>query len=166
MRYSALFCIIIFLLSPGLAAASGQIYVSLPGGDWTVTRGPLDLTGGAGTDLDPDEESASDLITINIVYFLGNYGYWRVDVQRTDTVWHTDLSLYIRRTTDGTAGSGSNPYITGGTNYQEITTVAQEFFNGHRARSNIDAQLRLDGMSVNLGQNTYTTTITYTLIDL
>jgi hypothetical protein len=145
--------------------AGGQMDVTIPGGAWTVTRGPLQLTGAAGTDLDPDEESAANLVDIDIYPIFGNLGNWRLDIRRTDTLWHADLSLYARRTGNGTAGSGSNPSITGGTNYQLLTTTDTSFFSGYRGRTNIPVQLRLTGMSVTLGVNAYRTTITYTLVD-
>lgn len=157
----------IFLTFSAIAFAGGQIDMTVPGGGWTVTRGPAQLIGAAGTDLDPDEESAADLVDIDIHNLLGNnMNNWRVDIRRSDTLWHANLSLYARRTADGTAGGGTNPSITGGTNYQLITTTDTAFFSGRRARSGVKVQLYLTGISVALGVNTYTTTIIYTEVDL
>jgi hypothetical protein len=85
-----------------------------------------------------------------------------VDVKKSDTNWHANFQLYVRRTSDG-SGSGS---ISGGTSYQEITDTDQSFFNGTLDRSNITGQLELTGVTVQIPVDTYTTTVYYTVVEI
>jgi hypothetical protein len=145
--------------------AQAQIVLTITGGAWSVVISNANLSGGAGTDFTPTLESASDVIDIAITATAAN-GRYRVDVHRTDTIWDASLHLYIRRTTDGTTGGGSQPSITGGTTYMEITTADKEFFRGRRTRTGIKVQLELDGLSIyNILPTIYTTTVTYTTVD-
>ena len=86
---------------------------------------------------------------------------WRVDVSKTDSNWHTDFTLSVQRTGNGT-GAGS---ISGGTSYQEVTSTDIEFFSGDKNRKDIPVQLRLSGMSVDVAPDTYTTTVYYTVLE-
>jgi hypothetical protein len=126
-------------------------------GGWTETIDSSDLVSGAGSDLAGTYESNADATTIDITHD----PQWRVDIHRTDTNWSLDFTLYARRTSDG-SGSGS---ISGGTSYMEITTVGTQFFTGSENRSGIDAQYQLTGMSVGVSPDTYSTTVTYTVVD-
>ena len=155
---------LIFFFSIASLAATGQFDVVCTGGNWDVTLSAANLTGGAGTDFVSQIESSSDLVNIDVTLTQPN-GNWRVDIRRTDVAWNGALSLYARRTADGTPGGGSNASITGGTTYLQLTTTDQQFFSGRRTRTGIKIQLRLNGLSVNLGQATYRTTINYTLVD-
>lgn len=128
-------------------------------GDWTQTLGALDLVAGPGSDFPAAVESNSDQGAISIG---GAAGSWRVDVKKTDSVWHGDLALEVRRTSDGT-GSGS---ISGGLSYLEVTGLDTTFFQGDADRSAVDVQLRISGVSAALGVATFATTVTYTVVDL
>lgn len=125
-------------------------------GGWTETIDTADLVSGAGSDLTDTHESGSGATTIGLTHD----GGWRVDVKRTDSVWHTDFTLYTQRTSEG-SGSGS---ISGGDAYQEITTTDGEFFTGSLDRSDITIQYRLTGMSVGAQPATYSTTVTFTVV--
>ena len=127
-------------------------------GSWFLTIDTSYLQSGAGSDLTNPFESAS--AEIEIENKILNKKYWRVDVKKMDNNWHSNFNLYIRRTTDGT-GKG---WISGGTNYQEITDVDQSYFNGYSNRRNIGNQLKLDNVSVQIPSDTYTTTVYYTVI--
>ncbi|MBN2354199.1 MAG: hypothetical protein JXD23_16645 [Spirochaetales bacterium] len=158
------FCAIFLFFSVNSLFSLGQFDVTCTGGNWNVTLSAANLTGGAGTDFVSQVESSSDLVNIDVTVTQLN-GNWRVDIRRTDVAWNGALSLYARRTTDGTPGGGSGASISGGTTYLQLTTTDQQFFSGRRTRSGIKIQLRLNGLSVNLGQETYRTTINYTLVD-
>lgn len=129
-------------------------------GSWTLYIDSGDLQGGAGSDFNPTYESAVDQIGIEIKG--KKTKDWRVDVSKVDSYWDSRLLLYVRRTSDG-IGSGS---ISGGTSYQEVTDVDQEFFRGGKNRKNIDVQLMIDGVTVEIPTDTYTTTVYYTVIGL
>jgi hypothetical protein len=145
------------LLFAGASWATMSITVT---GSWFETIDESDLTGGAGSDLVSTYESAADQIGVGI----GGTGNreWRVDIRKLDSVWHPDLGLSVRRTSDG-SGSG---WIAGGTSYQEVGDVYQEFFRGRRNRSGIDVQLMLDGVSVQVPCGSYLTTVYYTVIEV
>jgi hypothetical protein len=126
-------------------------------GGWSETIDATDLISGAGSDLTDTYESSSGATAVSITH----PSPWRVDIKRSDSVWHSNFALYAERTSDG-SGSGS---ISGGQAYQEITTIDAEFFSGDQDRSSIDVRYRLTGMSVEAGPGTYSTTVTYTVVD-
>jgi hypothetical protein len=130
-------------------------------GDWLLTVDALDLQAGAGSDLIDTYESTADAISISISGTAGASDNWRVNVKKADTYWDSSLHLYVQRTSDGTGGS-----VSGGTAYQEITDVAQSFFDGSDDVSGIDVQLRLSGVSIQIPPDTYTTTVYYTVVDI
>jgi hypothetical protein len=147
---AALACLLIPLF-----AFAGDIVAT---GGWTRTIDSADLSSGPGSDLTPSYESASDATDLQVTA-AANY---RVDVRQNAGTWDASLTLYVRRTSTGT-GSGS---ISGGTTYQEVTTSNLEFFTGNSNRNGIDAQYRVDGMSVGISPDTYQTTVSYTITDL
>lgn len=122
-------------------------------GSWSVTIDASDLQSGAGSDLNPSYESASNAVTIDING--GKKDTWRVDVKRVDTKWHGNFHLYVRRT--------SNGGLSGGTSYKEVTDTDQGFFSGD-FRKTVDIQLKLGGVSVQIPPATYITTVYYTVV--
>ncbi len=126
-------------------------------GSWVLTIGLLDLQGGAGSDFNPTYESAVDQIEIDIKDAAKIN--WRVDVSKIDINWDSRMILSVKRT-------GGGKEITGGTVYQEVTDTDQEFFRGSKNNNNIPVQLQLDGMTVEIQQDTYTTTIYYTVMEI
>lgn len=147
--------LLLLLICSGVICLGGDLTVT---GSWTEMIDSLDLQAGAGSDLIDTYESASNTVAIDIIAPTN----WRVDVKKSDTNWHANFQLYVRRTSDG-SGSGS---ISGGTSYQEITDTDQSFFNGTLDRSNITGQLKLTGVSVQIPVDTYTTTVYYTVVEI
>jgi hypothetical protein len=148
----------------GVAIFAGRVAaidISISG-DWTKTIDWGDLSAGAGSDLTGIHESASDQGVISIANTTGSSDAWRVDVSRTDTNWPGDFALYVKRTSDGTGNGGT---ISGGYAYQEVTTSSASLFSGTGNWSGIDICLKLTGVSLSVAPNTYSTTITYTLVD-
>jgi len=130
-------------------------------GSWSDTIDASDLQAGAGSNLIDTYESVAGATVLTISNTTGNTDNWRVDVRRTDTAWHSNLHLYVKRTSDG-SGSGS---ISGGLSYIEITTIDSQFFLGAGDRSGINLKYKLTGMSVSVPPNAYSTTVTYTVVD-
>lgn len=141
-------------------AAPGRATDLTATGDWARTIGAGDLQAGAGSDLVETYESAE----ASALLAISNTGgaVWRVDVRRTDTTWHGNFALLLRRTGDGMGGGP----ISGGAAYQAIGETNAEFFSGTGDRTNIPVQFELAGMSVQIPPNTYVTTITYTVVQL
>jgi hypothetical protein len=133
-------------------------------GGWTETVNEFDLVSGAGSDLIDTYESATDATSMTISNCVGgDTDNWRLDVRRiNDPGWHGDFTLSVKRTSDG-EGTGS---ISGGSAYIEITTTDTQLFSGAGDRSNISIQYKLTGMSINVLPNTYSETITFTVVDL
>jgi len=132
-------------------------------GTWSETVDQADLAGAPGSNLNTTYESATDQVSIDISGTVPAppADNWRVDVKKTDTTWHSDLHLHLKRTSDGT-GPGT---ISGGSSYLEVTDTYAEFFGGANDRTGIYLQLKITGVSVSVPANTYSTTIYYTVVD-
>jgi len=154
-----LLCAIVLPLVLG-GSASAAISISLAG-LWSETVDASDLAGGAGSNLISTYESASNQVSIDVSGTAGDSDTWRVDVKKTDTSWHSDLHLSLRRTSDG-SGSGT---IAGGASYQEATETFGEFFSGSGDRASINVQLKITGVSVNVPADSYSATVYYTVVD-
>jgi hypothetical protein len=147
-------------------AAAVCLFVSFPvsagdivaTGGWNETVDSSDLTSGAGSDLASTYQSIASATDLDVTAAAD----YRVDVRRTDGTWSGDFTLSVRRTAIG-GGSGT---VSGGTTYQSVTTTDAEFFTGNGNRSGIKLQYQLEGMSVSISPDTYTTTVTYTIVDL
>jgi len=131
-------------------------------GAWSriVTAG--DLQGGTGSNLVASYTSNISEVTLSITGTIDAADNWRIDVRRTDNTWYDDFSLLIRRTGDG-IGPG---FISGGESYQAISLTDAPLFFGAGDRTGVTLQMQLSGMSVNVPAATYSTTITYTVVDL
>ena len=139
--------------------AQAEVTITVTG-SWMLTISTGDLQGGAGSDLNPTYESATDQIIIDIGS--GKNDYWRVDVSKIDFNWDSQMLLSVKRTSDGSGGG----FISGGTNYLLITDTDQEFFNGFKKIDDIAIQLQLDGISLEIPEDTYSTTVYYTIYKL
>jgi hypothetical protein len=128
-------------------------------GSWSETIDGSDLQSGAGSDLIDTYESQSDQIIIDITG--AGMDSWRVDVSKVDGNWHGNFQLYVRRTSDGI---GVGP-INGGTTYQEVTDTDQSFFDSQQSRTDIHVQLKLEGVSIQIPPDTYSTTVYYTVVN-
>ena len=159
IRYLA--AIILIVISPVRLFAPPAISLKVTG-KWQAILRATDLTGGAGTDYQTPFESAVDEVKLTITKTAGPTAPWRIDIRRTDVNWDADLTLYAKRSSDGT-GDGT---ISGGTTYQAVTTTDQSFFTGTGDRSQIGLQYQIDGFSVNnLQVDTYETTIYITVTE-
>lgn len=131
-------------------------------GAWAEIVDESDLQGGPGSSLASTYESAADEVVIDITDTSGSDDNWRVDVRRSDTTWHEDLVLWVKRTSDGN-GDGA---ISEGTTYQQITTSDTAFFSGSGNRTTIYIQEKLTGVSAQMLADDYVTTLIYTVVDI
>ncbi|MBW3624124.1 MAG: hypothetical protein KY468_12020 [Armatimonadetes bacterium] len=121
-----------------------------------------DLQSGAGSDLKPSYEGTGSL---SLTGTTGDTDNWRVDVRRSDSAnWPSGLTFSIKRTGDGTGTPLS--MISGGTTYQSVGTTDTTLFSGSGDRSNISISFLLDGMSIKVPPSTFSTTLTFTVVDL
>lgn len=88
-----------------------------------------------------------------------------VYVQKTDVSWDSSLTLWVRRSGNGT-GAG-NSTITNGTTFQQVIDTQTSFFTTFmgksRTYSNIPLQYEIRGLSVLIPAKTYTTTLLFTI---
>jgi len=87
----------------------------------------------------------------------------RLDMERDTASWNSDIHIYVIRLT-----AGDGPGVpSGGTTYQEITSSTTTFFSTTDTCPNIYFKYRMDGVTAGvLAATTYTTTITYTGVDI
>ena len=142
----------LFTLYPSLF--SQEITVT---GEWSLAVDELDLTSGPGSDFGGTYESAANQLEIDIKG--KKTTDWRVLVRKIDGNWYSGFILSVRITDTG-SGPGS---LIGGQTYQIITDSDQEFFRGGKNRNNIEAQLRVQGVTVSASPDVYTTTVYYTV---
>jgi hypothetical protein len=156
--------IIFFFLS--FSQAFGQsIFVK---GAWYVKIDPNLITN-AGLDYDPNlriESLANQTVfnlennfTLNKVYSAA----WRIDVQKIDSNWPSELRLAIQRTSAGKSPNLES--ITGGTVYQYLNSSPQTLFQGKGIVAEVALKYAITGLSVLIPVDTYSTSVVFTLIE-
>jgi len=125
-------------------------------GDWALTIDAANLQSGPGSDLVSQYPSDVDQIQVRIADT--NQG-WIVSVRGQVYNWHSDMSVHVRRRSDG-IGPG---WISGGENWLQVTLTDQQFFQGWRRRRGINIQCGLTGVSVQIPPELYSGSIIYTV---
>ncbi|MBW8001593.1 MAG: hypothetical protein FVQ80_06175 [Planctomycetes bacterium] len=162
LRCSALIAVCLAALSQNACAVPT---ITMSGGDWTIpTIDSTDLQAGAGSDLVATYENTAGAILINSASPSGGTppNTYRIDVKKVDTTWDATFELSVKRTGDG-SGAGS---VSGGTTYQQITDTDAQFFTGDLDRIIIPLQFQLAAVSVSISPDSYSTTVTFTIIDI
>ena len=131
-------------------------------GDWSGVISSTDLMGGADTDLNSSYTSNSNQGAVTITGAADDSDLWRLDVRRSDAVWHNGLAISVKRTSSGTGGGA----VSGGTDYIAAGAVDTEFFRGRGDRSAIEFEFKLSGVSVQVPPNSYATSIILTVVDI
>jgi len=129
-------------------------------GGWTASIDSIDLTAGAGSDLTNQYDSSTNVTVLTIINVPPS-GAWQLNARRSDSLWDSDFSIFIKRTSDGT-GPGT---ISGGSAYVELSTFDTQIFTGTDNRSDIAIQYRLTGMSKTISPNTYITSVIVTVVE-
>ena len=155
-RHAWFVLIVVGVLSVGQPLRAIDIFVS---GSWFVTIDATNLQNGPGSDLDPTHTSSNTQIRITI---RNTNRSWIVYVRSVPANWHPDVRLGLRRTRDG-LGPG---WISGGTSWMELDEIDREFFRGSMRRSNVRARCGIDGVSVAVPPDTYSTIVMYTVMEL
>ncbi|MDA3938186.1 MAG: hypothetical protein PF693_02610 [Spirochaetia bacterium] len=159
--------IFILLISHGLSQAHGDEDVSIfCDGSWSISIDENDmLSGGAGAELVSSMESPSSGIFLNTI----SDDNWNIDVSRSTVNWPAGVSLYVKTgdidiSTRRATVSGQQLYmeITGSQN-QFITSTLRNSWNTRTWTSQIELLYKIEGLSVDIGAGSYTTTITYTI---
>jgi hypothetical protein len=147
------------LLGVFISARAEAIDLTASGGLMRVINSSH-LVAGAGSNLVKAFDDAA-ATTLAIASTSGSNDHWRIDIKRSDTTWNSALKLYVKRISDG-SGSGT---VTGGLSYVEITGSEIQFFTGTGDRSGISLSYELQGISVSVAPNMYSTTVTFTVVD-
>ncbi|MFN4084567.1 MAG: hypothetical protein ACK4LB_01420 [Spirosomataceae bacterium] len=133
--------------------------------NWTTTVPSSEIRDAGINYSTPIFESSSNQVVFSITG--GTLVNYNVQVSRVDSDWSNQLTIFVRRTGTGTGGTLGT--INGGTNYQQVSTLPQNFINGSLGlsgtRSNVPVQFRVEGISVLLPSKTYATSIVFTLTD-
>lgn len=91
---------------------------------------------------------------------------WNIKVFKSDLNWDNKLKLEMKRTGRGDRlGNSGNPNIHDGENYQEISNTSTYFFRGMHEVVYIPVTLRLSGLSVAMGAETFETRVVFTVYD-
>ncbi len=150
---------ITFLLTLIIPLVAFSVSITVDG-SWMETIDTNDLTGGAGSDLEPNHYSSIGEITIEVSDATANH--WTVSINRSGTNWPSGVRLVAKRTGDG---EGSNPsWVSGGTTFLEVTETPTEFFNGYKDRNSITVQIGIENVSVDVAPDTYAIDVIYTIV--
>jgi len=79
-----------------------------------------------------------------------------------NTSWQSEVILSVQRKGDG-SGAGS---ISNGTSYTTVGTSDVYFFEGTGDKTDIPVQYEISGMSISMPPGTYSTTLTFTVVDI
>lgn len=156
-----LYCLMFFILTQGVVHAQTLTISASP---WNVNFMQIVE---AGEDYVCTYESAASQILLNArVPLLLSSGKVSVHYEANPT-WNDALKLSVRRTGNGTTLCVLCS-ISGGTNYQNITTVGTELFNikavlALAAYNDVPIQLRLSGVSVKVPAANYQSRVVFTI---
>lgn len=153
-------CIIVFVsvLLPVFSFSQPTLQLS---GSWSCTVQAANVTE-AGNDFPSTWTSPPDQVLLSVGGANAKKNRdWTVCVSRSDIDWDPAITVYVVRSSDGTANNPAT--IAGGAAFQQVTLLSAYFFNGSRNRSNIGIQYQLNGISVLLDARVYSTTIVYTI---
>ncbi|WP_289531949.1 hypothetical protein [Labilibaculum sp. K2S] len=135
-------------------------------GKWNFKVATSDIID-AGLDYNEIYESSAQKVRIEISNGIWKeyVGYdWTVNIKKVDDNWDSSLKIYARRTDDGKPANNSyETYVIGGESYIEITDFSTYFFSGLRGSTKIKIQFKVEGVSVLIPVDTYTTNIVYTV---
>ena len=162
-----------FLLSLNLIVKGQTISVS---GNWIPTVTAITTTGSDYSSSALTSAANQTLITAGGLGSLLSIKNYQISVSKTNTNWHNNLVLTARRTGTGTPSFLGLLSASGGTTAQTITNISTAFFTinvsilslglGNASISNIPIEYSLSGISVILPAKTYSTTITYTIVEV
>jgi hypothetical protein len=154
-----LFIILILSIITGSASdLQALVYISVAG-SWQETIDSTDLIPGPVILLPSTYTSPGDAVRIDITTTKNEK--WLVYVSKSDSIWDPRMHLFLRRTSNGT-GVGK---ISGGTSFQEISSLNQSFFSGSKGLINIAVQFQLTGISLQIPPAGYGTKVTYTITE-
>lgn len=118
----------------------------------------------AGYDVDPMIETSASFNQLDVLNVAKSKD-WKVTVSRRDVNWPAALTLAVKRTSLGTSCGGC-PGVNAGlspSTYIPLTGVEQNFIFGTGEVSGVNIQMRIQGLSLTIDADTYSTEVVYTL---
>jgi hypothetical protein len=137
-------------------------------GNWSSSIAATSITE-AGSNYTANATSATNQTLVSFNVPAGLFGAtYQVFVHKLDATWNSNLSLWTRRTGNGTSNAFFGGSISGGTTFLQLTNSPQLLCNGTtgilgNGRDNIPMQHEIRGISVIVPVRTYTTTVVYTV---
>lgn len=116
----------------------------------------------AGNDISYTYTTSPALINLTIT----SYGDYRISVSKQDSDWDNSLQFFIRRTGDGTSNGWRGNYISGGTNFTQLSSFTQILFEGRYTRYSIPIQYEFQNLSVLTPAGEHTSSVIYTITSL
>jgi len=147
---------IAFILFFILSVFSAEAINITAAGSWHRTISKVDLQSEAGSGLNSTYESIPDATVLNIE--AGKKTQWAVYV-RTAPSWVNDITLYVRRISDGKGGGT----VEGGTSYVSVGPTDVQLFRGTGARNGINLQYKASGFSIQTPVGLKSVEMIYTL---
>lgn len=148
----------------GGSATAQVVTVSVNSWHEEIDENDLSVPLEAGYDLDPTMETSTNFNQLD-VFNVAKTKTWRVTVSRRDVNWPAALSLYIKRTSIGTPCAGCTGVNVGASPsvYVQVVPLETDFIYGTGEVTGIDLQVKVEGLSLTLDADNYSTEIIYTL---
>jgi len=118
----------------------------------------------AGYDIDPELETSTSFNQLDVLN-VAKAKDWKVTVSRRDINWPGALTLSVKRTSPGTPCMGCAG-VDGGTSpatYIPVTGSEQDFIFGTGEVNNVNIQMKIEGLSLTIDADSYSTEVIYTL---
>jgi len=116
----------------------------------------------AGADISYTYTTSPALINLT----LRTNNSYRIAVSQQDSDWDSSLQFYIRRSGDGTADGRRGNVISGGSNFKQLSSFTQTFFEGTYTRFSIPIQYEFQNLSVLTPAGEHTSAVIYTITSL
>ena len=151
------------MLICGIAQAQ-VVIVSVSNYREDVDENDLTVPLEAGYDLEPMIETSASFNQLDVLNVAKSKD-WKVSVSRRDVNWPGALTLSVKRTSTGTACMGCSGVNVGlsPSTYIPLTAAEQNFIYGTGEVTGINIQMRIQGVSLTIDADTYSTEVIYTL---
>lgn len=163
-RTPFLFVLFLFFVLRGLPV-SGQLVISqMTTLSEDLEAADLSIPDEAGADLQSSFVSAPDFNQLDILNMASSQG-WKISVSRRDINWPAAFVPYIQRTSSGVpcgTCAGVNP-VTSVNGYLQITSMEQYFIYGTGEVTGIDVQFKVEGISLSVQADSYSTEVIFTI---
>lgn len=160
LKYITILLLLVFFNQMGLAQSKETSIKINAGRSFSSFTAAIPTD--AGNDISYTYTTSPALINLTIT---SNRNY-RISVSKQDSDWDNSLQFYIRRTGDGTSDGRRGNIISGGTNFKQLSSFTQTFFEGTYTRYSIPIQYEFRNLSVLTPAGEHTSAVIYTITSL